>query len=51
MKENKKVAVFIDAENISARFADRLLIEAANYGDVIIRRVYADWSSQNVQAD
>ena len=50
MKENKKVAVFIDAENISARFADRLLIEAANYGDVIIRRVYADWSSQNVQA-
>lgn len=50
MKENKKVAVFIDAENISARFADRLLAEAANYGDVIIRRVYADWSSVNVQA-
>ena len=50
MKENKKVAVFIDAENISAKFADRLLAEAANYGDVIIRRVYADWSSQNVQA-
>ena len=50
MKENKKVAVFIDAENISARFADKLLAEAANYGDVIIRRVYADWSSANVQA-
>lgn len=50
MKENKKVAVFIDAENISARFADKLLAEAANYGDVIIRRVYADWSSSNVQA-
>ncbi len=50
MKENKKVAVFIDAENISARFADRLFAEAANYGDVIIRRVFADWSSANVQA-
>ena len=50
MKENKKVAVFIDAENISARFADKLLAEAANYGDVIIRRVFADWSSVNVQA-
>lgn len=50
MKENKKVAVFIDAENISARFADRLFAEAANYGDVIIRRVFADWSSVNVQA-
>lgn len=50
MKDNKKVAVFIDAENISAKFADKLLAEAANYGDVIIRRVYADWSSVNVQA-
>lgn len=50
MKENKKVAVFIDAENISAKFADKLLAEAANYGDVIIRRVYADWSSPNVVA-
>ena len=50
MKENKKVAVFIDAENISAKFADKIFAEAANYGDVIIRRVYADWSSPNVQA-
>ncbi|MBR3863718.1 MAG: NYN domain-containing protein [Clostridia bacterium] len=50
MKENKKVAVFIDAENISARFADKIFAEASTYGDVIIRRVYADWSSPNVQA-
>ncbi|MBQ7408877.1 MAG: NYN domain-containing protein [Clostridia bacterium] len=50
MKENKRVAVFIDAENISAKFADRLLAEASNYGDVIVRRVFADWSSVNVQA-
>ncbi len=50
MKENKKVAVFIDAENISARFADKIFAEASTYGDVIIRRVYADWSSSNVQA-
>lgn len=50
MKENKKVAVFIDAENISAKYAARLIEEAANYGDVIVRRVFADWSSPNVQA-
>ena len=50
MKENNRVAVFIDAENISAKYADRLLQEAANYGDVIVRRVFADWSSSNVVA-
>lgn len=50
MKENNRVAVFIDAENISAKYADRLIEEAANYGDVIVRRVFADWSSSNVQA-
>lgn len=50
MKENKRVAVFIDAENISAKYASRLIEEAANYGDVIVRRVFADWSSPNVQA-
>lgn len=50
MKENNRVAVFIDAENISAKYADRLLQEAANYGDVIVRRVFADWSSSNVAA-
>lgn len=50
MKENNRVAVFIDAENISAKYAERLLAEAANYGDVIVRRVFADWSSANVTA-
>lgn len=50
MKENNRVAVFIDAENISAKYAERLLAEAANYGDVIVRRVFADWSSPNVTA-
>lgn len=50
MKENNRVAVFIDAENISAKYADKLLQEAANYGDVIVRRVFADWSSSNVAA-
>lgn len=50
MNENNRVAVFIDAENVSAKYADRLLQEAANYGDVIVRRVFADWSSPNVAA-
>lgn len=49
-RENSKVAVFIDGENITAKVADRLIEEVANYGDVIVKRVFADWSSPNVQA-
>lgn len=45
MAENRRVAVFIDAENISADFSEKILSEASNYGDVIIKRVFGDWSS------
>ncbi|MBO5305027.1 MAG: NYN domain-containing protein, partial [Clostridia bacterium] len=45
MKENNKVAVFIDGENISAKYASRIVEEASNYGDVIIKRVFADWTN------
>ena len=44
IEESKKVAVFIDAENIPHEYAERILSEASNYGDVIIKRIYADWS-------
>jgi uncharacterized protein (TIGR00288 family) len=49
MEINKKVAVFIDAENISAEHAEKILGEASNYGDVIIKRVFADWSNQQMK--
>jgi len=47
--KNTKVAVFIDAENISAAHIDDILSEASNFGDVIIKRVFADWSSPNMK--
>lgn len=45
----KRVAVFIDAENVSANYAEKILEEAANYGDVIIKRIFADWSNPSVK--
>ena len=48
--DNKKVAVFIDAENISFEHAERVLKDAAGYGDVIIKRIFADWSSPQMQS-
>ena len=47
--ENKKVAIFFDAENTSPTHCKFILDEAREYGDVIIKRVYADWSNERVK--
>ena len=47
MKENNmslKVAVLIDAENIAPKYAQLILSEASNFGSVVRRRIYGDWS-------
>lgn len=49
-EKSKRVAVFIDAENISHEYAERILSEASNYGDVIIKRIYADWSKPHTKS-
>lgn len=46
--EEKKVAVFIDAENVSYKAADKIFSEAKSYGDVIIKKIYGDWSKNNL---
>ncbi len=47
MNLNKKIAVFFDCENISAKHIDDIFDELANYGDVIIKQAYRDWSSNH----
>ena len=44
-EQDKKMAVLIDAENISYRYAKIILDEASNYGPLIYKRIYGDWSS------
>jgi hypothetical protein len=39
-----RLAVLIDAENVSASIADRLFEEIARIGDAIVRRIYGDFS-------
>ncbi|EOB1665448.1 NYN domain-containing protein [Campylobacter upsaliensis] len=43
--ENKSVAIFIDAENISFKYAKDIFNIASSYGELIIKRIYADWRS------
>lgn len=46
--ENKSVVLFIDAENISFKYAKDIFNIASSYGELIIKRIYADWTSKEV---
>ena len=43
-----RIAVLIDAENISSKYVDVILREANNLGNVIYRRIYGNWTSPNM---
>lgn len=44
MSEEKRLAVLIDAENISYKYIKILFDEASNYGITTFRRIYGDWT-------
>lgn len=43
-----KIALLIDADNISMKYADCIFDELNNYGDIVIRRIYGDWSKPRI---
>ncbi|WP_301859642.1 NYN domain-containing protein [uncultured Megasphaera sp.] len=45
MNHEMKLAVVIDAENISNKYIDVILSEANNLGDVIYKRIYGNWTT------
>lgn len=47
MRNDKKIAVFFDCENISANHVPSIFDELANYGEIIIKQSFKDWSSSN----
>lgn len=47
---NKKIAIFFDCENVSADYVPSIFNELANYGEVIIKQSFKDWSSLNNKA-
>ena len=48
-KEIKKFAVLIDADNTSAHAIEPVLEEIAKYGIASVKRIYGDWSMENLQ--
>lgn len=48
METNRKLALLIDGDNAQASLLPEMLAEVSKYGTMIIRRVYGDWSDQNM---
>ena len=45
MLEEKRFAVLIDADNVSAKYIKYILDEISNYGVATYKRIYGDWTS------
>lgn len=42
---NKKIAVFIDCENVSSKYSEQVFSKLNKIGDILICFAYKDWSS------
>lgn len=49
LEKATKLAVLIDADNTSAEIIESLLEEIAKYGVASVKRIYGDWSSENLR--
>ena len=45
MNQEMKLAVLIDAENISNKYIDVILSEANNLGNIVYKRIYGNWTT------
>ena len=46
----KRFAILIDADNVSATALEGLIAEVANYGIALIKRIYGDWTLPNLKS-
>lgn len=47
MQDEKRFAVLIDADNVSAKYIKYILDEISNYGVATYKRIYGDWTKPN----
>ncbi len=48
--KSSKLAVLIDADNVSARLVEPLLKEIARYGSARVKKIYGDWTNQALKS-
>ncbi|MEQ8294416.1 MAG: NYN domain-containing protein [Roseovarius sp.] len=47
-EKSQLLAVLIDADNVPSKYAEAILREVTSYGEPGLRRVYGDWSNQQL---
>jgi NYN domain-containing protein/OST-HTH/LOTUS domain-containing protein len=50
MLEEKRFAVLIDADNVSAKYVKYILDEISDYGVATYKRIYGDWTKPNASS-
>src|SRR5215475_9786501 len=45
-----KIAILIDGDNAQSSLLAQMLVEAARYGQVTVRRIYGDWTTVNMNS-
>lgn len=48
-RDRQLLAVLIDADNVPAKYATRIMREVASIGEPALRRVYGDWSNEQLR--
>ena len=46
----KKIALFIDADNISAKFGKQIIETLEKHGEIFIRRIYGNWEKNSLRS-
>lgn len=46
--KNKRIAVLIDADNVSHKYLKYIMDEISNYGTPTYKRIYGDWTKPNL---
>ena len=46
----KKIALFIDADNISAKFGKQIIENLEKHGEIFIRRIYGNWEKNSLRS-
>jgi hypothetical protein len=49
-KEDRKIALLIDADNVSTRYIGYILDEVSNQGTPTYKRIYGDWTSTRMSS-
>jgi uncharacterized protein (TIGR00288 family) len=45
---NRRMAILIDGDNAQSSLISNMLAETSKYGNVIVRRIYGDWTTANM---